>query len=75
MKKTFLGRLLIVLIASQLFLATAGSQVLTDPFVPEPVTNDPGGQPDQGDIPIDQPDQDDGVPDQDDGIPTDPDQG
>ena len=65
MKKTFLGRLLLAAITSQLIYGYAMAQIPDDPFVPEPVATNPGA-PDQ-DIPID-------APDQDDGIPSDPDQ-
>lgn len=66
MKKTFLGRLLLAFIASQLFFATAWSQIMDDPFINEPVATTPGvpdqdfpiDSPDQDDIPVDSPDQD-----------------
>lgn len=76
MKKTFLGRLLLAAITSQLIYGYALAQIPDDPFVPEPVATNPG-VPDQ-DIPVDAPDQDDtpvDAPDQDGGIPTDPDNG
>ena len=74
MNKTFLGRLLLAAITSQLIYGYALAQIPDDPFVPEPVATAPDA-PDQ-DIPIDAPDQDvPDAPDQDDGIPSDPDQG